>query len=276
MFHLRYGRANFLLEIGMIAFTIAFVFPVYLLLTLSFKPQNEVAESPLSLPDSFYTSNYAQAWSEGSLGSAMISSVVITILSVVSLVLLGSLASYVLARRQTRLSYGLYLLFLLGITIPIQIAVIPLYQLARDLNLLGTYTSMIAYYTGILLPFTIFLYTGFLRTLPRGYEEAALVDGASHLQAFTRVVFPLLRPVTGTVIILTAIGIWNDFFTPLLFLAGTDQQTLPVAIFSFVGEYVAHWGAVFAGLVIAAAPILIIFFLFQRYIIKGFASGLKG
>jgi len=274
--HLRYGIGNLILELALVVFAIIFMFPLYLLLVLSFKSQSEVAKSPLSLPNSLYTENYAQAWSSGSLGSAMVSSVVITSVSVVALIFLGSLASYVLARRQTQLSYGMYVLFLIGIIIPIQIAVIPLYRLAQALNLLGTYTAMIAFYTGVLLPLTVFLYTGFLRALPRSYEEAALVDGASHFQAFYRVVFPLLRPVTGTVLILSAIAIWNDFFTPLLFLSGTDQRTLPVAIFSFVGQYVSQWGAVFAGLVIAAVPILMVYFLLQRYVIKGFASGLKG
>jgi ABC-type glycerol-3-phosphate transport system permease component len=116
------------------------------------------------------------------------------------------------------------LLFLLGIILPFQLALIPLYQLMRDLQLLGTYTSLIIFYTGHQLPFTVFLYTGFLRALPRGYEEAALIDGASQFQAFRKIVFPLLRPVTGTVIILNAIFVWNDFLTPLLYVGGTPPS----------------------------------------------------
>jgi raffinose/stachyose/melibiose transport system permease protein len=126
------------------------------------------------------------------------------------------------------------------------------------------------------MPFSIFLYTGFLRALPIEYEEAAAIDGAGALGTFWRVVFPLLRPITGTVVILNVIVVWNDFLTPLLYLSGSGQQTVPVTLYSFVGQYVSQWNLVFAGLVISIAPILIVYFVLQRTVIQGFASGLKG
>ncbi|HLT96038.1 MAG TPA: ABC transporter permease subunit, partial [Acidimicrobiia bacterium] len=107
-------------------------------------------------------------------------------------------------------------------------------------------------------------------------EEVAWIDGASTSRAFWKIVFPLLRPITGTVIILNGIHVWNDFLTPLLYLSGTPNQTIPVAIFSFIDQYVSEWPLVFAGLVIGVAPILFVFFLLQRNVIRGFASGLKG
>jgi raffinose/stachyose/melibiose transport system permease protein len=272
----RYGTSNLAVEVVMILVALVYLFPLYVLLSISLKPLDEVASSPLGLPDEFSLANYREAWNSASLGAALVNSTVVMGISVVLLILFGSMAAYALARRQTRLSYGLYLLFLLGIILPFQLALIPLYQLMRDAQLLGTYTSLIIFYTGHQLPFTVFLYTGFLRALPRDYEEAALIDGASHFQAFRRIVFPLLRPVTGTVVILNAIFVWNDFLTPLLYVGGTPLQTLPVAIYSFVGQYVSQWGLVFAGLVIGITPILIVYFLLQRYIIRGFASGLKG
>jgi raffinose/stachyose/melibiose transport system permease protein len=272
----RYGLANLLTELAMICATLVIVFPVYVLVSLSLKSRGEVTKAPLSLPSSFLISNYEHAWSEASLGPAIVSSTIITATSGLLLVLLGSLASFTLARRATRLSYATYLLFLLGLVLPFQLALIPLYQTVRDLHLIGTYWSMIGFYTGLQLPFTIFLYTGFLRSIPRDYEQAAAIDGASQLEAFAQVVFPLLRPVTGTVVILNAIFTWNDFLTPLLYLSGSDRRTIPVAVNSFVGQYVTQWQLVFAGLVIAIAPILIVYFLLQRTIIKGFASGLKG
>jgi raffinose/stachyose/melibiose transport system permease protein len=272
----RYGKSNLIIEVVMILVALIFLFPLYVLLNISLKPLDEVADSPLGLPKEFSLANYREAWAEASLGSALINSTVVMLISVVLLIFIGSMAAYALARRQSRLSYGLYLLFLLGIILPFQLALIPLYQLMRDLQLLGTYTSLIIFYTGHQLPFTVFLYTGFLRALPRDYEDAAFIDGASHFQAFRKIIFPLLRPVTGTVVILNAIFVWNDFLTPLLYVGGTPLQTLPVAIYSFVGQYVSQWGLVFAGLVIGIMPILIVYFLLQRYIIRGFASGLKG
>lgn len=276
MSRFRYGPRNMLLELLMIAVAIIFAFPGYILVVLSLKPPSEIAASPLSLPQSLYLTNYQEAWSSASLGSAIVSSTIITVWSVLLLVILGSLAAYVLVRRQQRLSYGLYLLFLLGLFLPFQLALVPLYAIMNDIGLLGSYYSVIIFSTGYHLPLTIFLYTGFLRALPRDYENAALVDGASHFQAFTRVVFPLLRPVTGTVIILTAVFTWNDFLVPLLYLSGSGNETIPVVVYSFVGQYVAQWGLVFAGLLIGIAPILVLYLVLQRPMIKGFGGGLKG
>ncbi len=276
MSRFRYGPRNMLLELLMIAVAIIFAFPGYILVVLSLKPPSEIAASPLSLPQSLDLSNYQEAWSSASLGPALVSSTIITVWSVLLLVILGSLAAYMLVRRQERLSYGLYLLFLLGLFLPFQLALVPLYALMNDIGLLGSYYSVIIFSTGYHLPLTIFLYAGFLRALPRDYEYAALVDGASHFQAFTRVVFPLLRPVTGTVIIFTAVFTWNDFLVPLLYLGGSGSQTVPVAVYSFVGQYVAQWGLVFAGLIIGIAPILVVYLVLQRPMIKGFGGGLKG
>jgi raffinose/stachyose/melibiose transport system permease protein len=156
------------------------------------------------------------------------------------------------------------------------LALIPLYQTMRDLGLLGSVWSLIIFYSGLQIPFSVFLYSGFLRGIPVEFEEAAAIDGCGSVRTFLSVVFPLLRPVTGTVAILNAIFIWNDFLTPLLYLSGSSQQTLPVAVFQFVGQFSADWQLVFAGLVISAIPILLVYFLMQKRIIQGFAGGLKG
>jgi raffinose/stachyose/melibiose transport system permease protein len=274
--HLRYGRSTFLIEIGMIVAAVAFLFPVYALITLSLKDSGQIATSPLALPAPPTFGNYSAAWSSAALGPSLANSTIITAVSLALLIGLGSFAAYFLARTASRLGYGLYILFLLGIVLPFQLGMIPLYRLVTDLGLIGTHLGMIVFYTGIQLPFTVFLYTGFIRALPREYASAAQIDGANHLQAFTRVVFPLLRPITGTVLILNAVFIWNDFFTPLLYLGGSGFETVPVSIFAFVGQYVSDYGLVFAGLVLGALPIVAIFLILQRYVIKGFSSGLKG
>lgn len=273
---LRYGLRTFALELLMIAVAVAFLFPVYALVTLSLKDQRQIAESPLSPPAAPTFDNFADAWQQASFGSALLNSTVITVVSVVLLIGIGSFAAYFVARCQTRLGYGLYVLFLLGIVLPFQLGMIPLFSMVDDAGLLGTYQGMILFYTGIQLPFTIFLYTGFIRALPNDYADAALIDGASHFRAFRQVVFPLLRPVTGTVLILNAVFVWNDFLTPLLYLGGSEKETIPVRVFSFVGQFVSDHGLVFAGLVLAALPILAIFLVLQKYVIKGFSSGLKG
>ncbi|GAA1194614.1 carbohydrate ABC transporter permease [Streptomyces hebeiensis] len=270
----RSGR--YLLELVMAAAAVAFLFPVYALVSMAMKDPRQIAESPLAPPAPPTLANFGDAWSSASLGPALVNSTVITVASLLLLIVLGSTGAYYLARRARGLGYGLYVLFLLGIVLPFQLGMIPLYKLVDSLGWLGTYQGMVLFYTGIQLPFTVFLYTGFIRALPQDYAQAALIDGCDHRQAFTRVVFPLLRPITGTVIILNAVFIWNDFFTPLLYLGGSDKETVPVGIFSFVGQYVSDYGLVFAGLVLAALPVLLVFLLLQRYVIKGFAGGLKG
>jgi raffinose/stachyose/melibiose transport system permease protein len=272
----RYRPRTFLLELLMVGVGVAFLFPVYALITLSLKDAGQIAGSPLGLPQPPTLDNYSSAWEAASLGGALLSSTLITVVSLVLLIAIGSFGAYWVARTGTRLGYGLYILFLLGIVLPFQLGMIPLYNLFSRLDLIGSYQAIILFYTGIQLPFTIFLYTGFIRALPQEYATAALVDGATHLQAYTRIVFPLLRPITGTVLILNAVFIWNDFFTPLLYLAGSDNETIPVRVFAFVGQYVSDYGLVFAGLVLGAIPILVVFLVLQRYVIKGFASGLKG
>jgi raffinose/stachyose/melibiose transport system permease protein len=273
---LRYGRKTFALELGMIFVALLFLFPAYVLVTLSFKSTPEISGGGLGLPSGLETSNYSQAWEVAHLGAALVNSTIITALGLVALVAVGSTASYYLARKQSRLSYGLYILFLLGIILPFQLALVPLYRMVKDAGLLGSYASMVIFYTGLQTPFTIFLYTGFLRALPREYGEAALVDGATHWQSFRRVTFPLLRPITGTVIILNAVFIWNDFLTPLIYLGGSPNETIPVVVYQFVGQYVSNWGYIFAAVVLATLPMLLLFLLLQRFVIKGFTSGLKG
>ncbi len=196
--------------------------------------------------------------------------------SVTLIVALSSSAGYILARVTERWGRIAFAFFMLGLLVPLQLGAFPLYTTFRDLGLLNTIWALVIYYAGLQLPFSIFLYTQFLRTLPIEYEEAATLDGAAPLRVFWSVILPLSRPITGTVIILNAIAIWNDFFTPLLYLNGSPQATIPVALFQFIGQYNSDYQLVFAGLLIGIIPILVGYFVLQRYVIRGFAGGLKG
>jgi raffinose/stachyose/melibiose transport system permease protein len=169
----------------------------------------------------------------------------------------------------------LYFTFVLGIIIPFQLGLIPTYVVLRHLHLNTSYLGMIVLYTGILMPLSVFLFTGFVRTLPRDYEEAAYIDGASRFLTFSRVVFPLLRPIAATVAVLASVLIWNDFFLQLVFLAGSANQTVVVAIYSFVGEYATSWNLVFATVILSIAPILVFYIFAQRRLVRGFTGGIK-
>lgn len=275
----RYSGRTLARELLMIALALAFCVPFYFIVTVSLKPAGQVYTSPLKFPADPAFGNFTTVWNPGGaydIPQAMVSSLIITIGSVVVLVIVGSLCAYVIARRPSRTSTLLYFFFLLGIVIPFQLGILPLYVLMRHLGLVGSYLGMILLWVGFGSPFTVFLYTGFVRTLPRDYEEAARVDGAGLWRIYLRVVFPLLRPVTGTVAILMSIVIWNDFFYSLIFFTGSHHQPLPVAVYSFVGEYADQWNLIFAVVAISLLPILLFFLFAQRQLIRGFAGGIRG
>jgi raffinose/stachyose/melibiose transport system permease protein len=275
----RYTWRTFARELGLLAAAILFFIPPYFLVTLSFKNQSDSFLKPTSFPTDPEFSNYSAAWEGGAnvdLAHGMLNSAIITLGSIAGLILFGSLCAWTLARRPSKLSSFMYFVFVLGIIIPIQLGVVPLYVVVKELHLMPSHFGMILLNFGLLMPLTVFLYTGFVRALPRDYEEAAQVDGAGLTRTFVRVVFPLLRPVTGTVAVLTGVFTWNEFFLPLIFLNGTDYETLPVALYSFVGLYEARWNFVFAGVVLAIAPVLAFYLLAQRQLIRGFTGGVRG
>ncbi|WP_405741974.1 carbohydrate ABC transporter permease [Streptomyces sp. NBC_00028] len=271
----RYRPRTLALELSMIAIALTVGFPVYVLVNLAMRPASDTS-SPISPTSSPTLDNFTTTWQQGALGGALANSLLVTACSVVIVLTVSSLAAYPLARITARWSRGTYLLVLLGLVLPFQLASLPLYQTMRDLGLLGTPWALVLFYSGLQVPFTVFLYAGFLRALPRDFEDAALIDGCSPLQSFRYVVLPVLKPITVTALVLNTVTIWNDFFTPLLYLSGSAQQTMPVAIAGFVGQYVTDWNLIFAALVISILPVLLIYFLLQRSIINGFAGGLRG
>jgi raffinose/stachyose/melibiose transport system permease protein len=266
-------------ELALILVAIVFCLPFYLLIAVALETTAQTYKTPLSFPSPPHFANFADAWStggEGGLGRALASSAIITVSSVIALIVLGSLCAYTIARRKGHLSNVVYILFVLGYILPFQLAIIPIFVAMRHLGLIGNYAGMIVLNTGLLMPLTVFLYTGFIRALPRDYEEAARVDGAGILRTYARVVFPLLLPITGTVAVLIGISVWNEFFTALIFLAGSHYQTLPVAVYTFANGEVARWNLIFAGVAIAIAPILVFYLFAQRQLIRGFSGGVKG
>jgi raffinose/stachyose/melibiose transport system permease protein len=271
----RYTKRTFALEVVMIAVAVAFVFPVYVLINLAVRAPSDTS-SPIRPTVAPTLHNFGQAWEQGGLGGALVNSVVVTAASVLVVLAVSSLAAYPLARSTAHWSRGTFLLIMLGLILPFQLAALPLYQTVRDLGLLGSVWSLVLFYSGLQVPFTTFLYVGFLRALPRDFEDAAAIDGAGPVGAFRYIVFPMLKPITVTALVLNSVNVWNDFFTPLLYLSGSTHQTMPVAIAGFVGQYLANWNLIFAALVISIVPVLAVYLTLQRSIINGFAGGLKG
>ena len=278
----RYTKKTLLREIVVIIAAIIMLMPFYFLITTALKSGPEVLSgSTLALPTSPTFENFVTLLSPSSDASSaifhgLLSSLIITVGTIVGLIALGSPAAYVFARSTSRWSTRVYYLFLIAILLPTQLGVVPLYVEARTLGLVGTPWGMIVVYTGTLMPLSVFLYGGFFRGLPRDYEEAATVDGASRAKVFRRIVFPLMGPATGTVAILAGLIVWNDFFTALIFLNGSQYQTLPVVMYNYVGSLVSQWNLIFAVVIISMVPILAFYFFAQKRFIQGYGGGLKG
>jgi raffinose/stachyose/melibiose transport system permease protein len=263
-----YRRRTLVLEIFTILVMTALKSGSEVLTTSAFQP-------PSSPTLDNFRSLLSDSGSSGIVGGLK-NSAIITGGSIAGLVALGSITAYALMRGKSRWTTRSYFLFLIAIILPTQLGVLPLYVEAQKLGLVGSRIGMIVIYTGTLLPLSVFLYAGFFRTLPAEYEEAARIDGASRLQTFTRVVFPLMAPATGTVAILAGLIVWNDFFTPLIFLNGSNAQTLPVVMFNYVGALVSQWNLIFAIVLISMVPILTFYIFAQRKFIQGFSGGVKG
>ncbi len=257
-----------------IPWAIVVCIPLAIVVVGSVKSSLELFSDPLALPHQVQWSNFIDAWQKAALGSALFNTFLLTVCSVAGLVLFGSMAAYPLARRTGPLYKYAYLYFISGVLLPFGLSVVPLYLLMINLNLANTYQGVILLYIAGSLPLVIFLYTGFLKTIPRELEDAARIDGANRFQTFWIVIFPLLTPVTATVIIITSLGIWNDFFTPLIFLQNEENQTLQLAIRTFVGAYGENnWPLIFASLMVASLPMVVAFLFLQKYFVKGLTGG---
>ncbi|QGN57715.1 carbohydrate ABC transporter permease [Nostocoides sp. HKS02] len=277
----RYTKRTLLLEIVVVLAALALLMPFWILVTTSLKPGEEILTSAAIAPpksptlENFQTLLSPSSTASGQILNGLLSSLIITAGSIAGLVGLGSITAYVLIRSTSRWSRRAFYLFLVAIVLPTQLGVLPLYVGAQQVGLVGSRIGMILIYWGVLLPLAVFLYAGFFRELPRDYEESAMLDGASPFQVFTKVVFPLMGPATGTVAILAGLIVWNDFFTPLIFLNGSDAQTLPVVMYNFVGSLVSQWNLIFAVVLISMVPILIFYVFAQKKFIQGFSGGIK-
>jgi raffinose/stachyose/melibiose transport system permease protein len=275
----RYTRWTFVRELVVILGALVMLLPFYFLISTALKPREEVLTTPAIQPPLNPTlSGFREvlaAEGQSSIWNGLFNSVLITAGSIVGLILLGSITAYVISRKLGRFSTVVYYLILVGIIVPAQLGLVPIYVAARTLGLVGNQWGMVILYTGMLMPLTIFLYAGFVRAIPRDYEEAARIDGARKFQVFARVIFPLLSPATGTVAILTGLVVWNDFFTPLIFLQGTEASTLPVVMYSYVGSLVSRWDLIFCVVIVSMIPILAFYLFAQKQFIQGFAGGIK-
>lgn len=248
--------------------------PIYYLLVTTFKTPAEAAASPLGLPVKFTFDNYKKAFEAMNYGQAFTNNLIITVTSVILLIIFASMAAYVVARSKKKIFAVANGIFMVGLIIPFQISIIPLYKMLSAVDLMNTHTAVILVDVFCInLPLSIFLMRGFIHTVPVELEEAASIDGCGTFQCFWRIIFPLLKPIISTVAILDALAIWNDFMTPLLLLQTPEKQVLLQQVYKNVGPFSTDWTAFFPMLVMSILPLVLFYLVMQRQIIEGVVAG---
>lgn len=257
--------------------SLAMLVPMYLLVVNSFKDQQSILSAPFELNLATATPEFLiQAWNSREFSVPFGYLITFGLVIFVNIVSIGvcAPAAYVIARSPNRLYRAILLFFVAGMFIPTQVILIPVIFVLRGLGLMGTFPGLVLFMASATVPFTLFVFTGFIRLLPKALDEAASMDGAGRLYTLWRIVLPLMKPIVATVFILNALGVWNDFASPQVILGpGSGLYTVTTGVYASVGQYSADYTKVFPTLLLAVVPILLIFILMQRHVMSGLAAG---
>jgi len=263
----------------LICFCLLYLFPIYLILTNSFKSRAEMYENMMALPSKLSFKYYESAISKMNFVTSLTNSFVLTVVSIAILVIICSMTAWMLVRIKCKLSAAIFALLVATMLIPFQTIMMPLMQeMSWFSNRVGvqmtdTIPGLLFMYAGFGAGMGVFLYHGFISTIPISLEEAAIIDGCNTWGVFWKVVFPMLKTTTMTVIILDVIWIWNDYLLPSLTLKSKANRTIPISTAKFFGQYTISWNEAMAALVITIVPVAIFYLFCQKYIIKGVAAG---
>jgi raffinose/stachyose/melibiose transport system permease protein len=262
------------LEIVLILFALVFLYPILLIFINSLKPFTEIMTHFFALPRKLALENYSTAFRVINYPRLFLNNLIITVIGTLGIVAISSVAAYKLSRTKSKYSWTIFIFCITPMIIPFQTTMITLLKLAKTAGLSDSVLGLAVQYWGFGAPFAIFIYHGFVKTIPKELDESAIVDGASAVTAFVRIIFPLLKSVTSTVIVLDIMWIWNDFLLPLIMVNGSrSTRTLSLAVFSFFGQYNTNWQYAIASLVLAVFPSILYFIFMQKYIVRGVTAG---
>lgn len=261
------------IQIIMIGYVVLILYPLFNMIMSSFKSTRDIMRFPFSLPKAFDFSNYVSAWVDKGFSGYFLNSLYYTLVSMAFVVLFGSMAAFGVSRYIFKGNTLLYMLFLSGIMLPLKAAVIPLFQIIKGFGIMDSPLSVIFIFIAMGIPSTVFILSGFMKTIPAALEQAARIDGASELRIYSQIVMPICIPSVALVVIYNAVPIWNEFFFPLVFLQKDRLKTLPVGLSSFIGQHSTNWALLFTGLSIAIVPMLLMYLFMSKYFIKGMTAG---
>lgn len=263
-------------HVALVGWVVIICAPLLWVLMSSFKTTSQIFQSPFTLPTSLNFDNYVSAWTTASIGSYFFNTVIVVGFALVIVMLLGSMCAYYLARYEFRGSRIIYYLMLAGLTFPIFLAVVPLFQTLRGFGLLNTFPGLIITYVAFALPFTVFFLFAFFRTLPQEVAEAAMIDGAGPWRIFFTIMLPMATPGMASVAIFNFLGLWNQFLLPIALNTNTNMYVLSQGMASFASQagYAVNFGALFAAVVITVVPVLVTYVIFQRQLQGSVSQGL--
>lgn len=262
-----------LLGIALLVVVVLFIsVPVVYVFVSSLKTTAEINRVVL-IPEQLYWINYGNVFKNKLVLQGMWNSVFITAASMAVAVAVSSLAGYAIGRRTEKLFRLLYLLFLSAMMIPVGSSLVSLYTIIKSIGLTNSAFGLILIYSAQAIPLGILLYSGFVKTIPRELDEAATIDGCGYYRRFGSVLFPLMKPVSITFVVISSINVWNDFLMPLLFITSEGKRTLPLAVYSFTSSHAADLGGIFAMLTIAVVPPIIFFAFMRNYFFEGLTAG---
>lgn len=262
---------SLILLLGLVI-SLVWIYPFVIVLMGSLKTRSEIFTNPLFFPKEATIENFPEAYESMNFTQSFLNSLVITVVSVLFIVVFSAMAAYALARMESKWGTVIYFMCAILMLVPFQSIMIPLVSLFGRVNLLNR-VGLIFMNIGFQSCMSIFLFYGAMKSIPISLDEAAYIDGANLFQIFWRVVFPILKPTTVTVIVLTSIRIWNDYLLPSLVINQEGMYTLPLQMYYFFGEYTIQWELALAGLVLAVIPIILLYVFLQQYIIEGVTEG---
>lgn len=267
-----------LLEIALILIAVIYIYPVFLMFINSVKPFKEVVLDVIALPTKIAWENYTYVIEKMQYFRLFWNNVVITVIGILGIVAFSSITAYILDRKKSKSTKLIYAFIISPMLIPFQTFMITLLKVMNIVHLSGSTWGLGIIYWGFGIPMATFIFYNFMKTVPYEIDESAKIDGASTFRTFTSVIFPLLKSVTVTVVVLDVMWIWNDFLLPLLMVNGSPKtKTLVLTAYTFVGQYNTQWHYAMAAMVLAIVPSIIIFILLQKYIVEGVVAGaIKG
>ena len=270
-------RKKLITDILVLGFLIAAalftLFPLLMALMNSFKTNRELLTNVMSWPESFGLDNYIKTFNKMHYGRSFINTFILAGLSVTLMILFSALAGWRICRTKSRLSSFLLKLFIFSMLIPFSSIMIPLYKVTLSLEIKNSLVGLSFVYAGLGVSMAIFLYNGFVKSIPAEMEEAAAIDGCNMLQTFFMIVMPMLKPVTATIAITNVLWVWNDFLLPLVVISDSKKYTLLLSTNTLFGQYSSDWTAILSALILSALPVIVFYAIFQKNILQGISDG---